>query len=91
MSALGKLQSVPEFKDPALDFLKTFKYDLGNNDLVKFGADEYVPVLLSIGLPLTKNYRSFDAGQQVFERYNKLISKDNLPFVRADSSERVRE
>lgn len=43
VAALAKLQSVQEFKDPALDFLKNFTYDLGTNDLVPFGAAQYVP------------------------------------------------
>ncbi|KIP06154.1 hypothetical protein PHLGIDRAFT_107300 [Phlebiopsis gigantea 11061_1 CR5-6] len=37
-AALAKIQSAKEFKDPALSFLKSFTYDLGNNDLVPFGA-----------------------------------------------------
>ncbi|GJE87420.1 phytase [Phanerochaete sordida] len=73
VAALAKLQAVPSYEDPALQFLKTFKYDLGTNDLVPYGAEQ-----------------SFDAGQLAFTRYSKLISEDNVPFVRADSSERVR-
>lgn len=33
--------------------------------------------------------RSFDAGQEVFARYSKLVSSDNLPFIRSDGSDRV--
>lgn len=73
VAALAKIQSVPQFDDPALQFLKTFKYTLGTNDLVPYGAEQ-----------------SFDAGQLAFTRYSKLIKEDNLPFVRTDSSERVR-
>ncbi|KAH8092499.1 phytase [Cristinia sonorae] len=71
-SALDKLLAVREFTDPGLDFLKTFQYDLGANDLVPFGAAQ-----------------SFDSGAEVYERYAHLVSKKNLPFVRASSSERV--
>ena len=34
-------------------------------------------------------YRSYDAGQLAFVRYKALITKDKLPFVRSDNSERV--
>ncbi|TCD68638.1 hypothetical protein EIP91_010293 [Steccherinum ochraceum] len=70
--ALAKLLAVRQFKDPRLDFLRTFTYDLGTNDLVPFGAAQ-----------------SFDAGVEAFGRYTHLISKDNIPFVRASGSERV--
>jgi len=70
--ALSKIQSVKEYTDSRLDFLKTFTYDLGSNDLVPFGAAQ-----------------SFDSGQEAFERYKHIISAQQLPFVRASSSERV--
>ncbi|CAL1699910.1 unnamed protein product [Somion occarium] len=70
--ALEKLQSVEEFTDPRLNFLKTFTYALGEDDLIAFGVAQ-----------------SFDAGREAFERYSQLVSLDNLPFVRASSSERV--
>ncbi|EKM60000.1 uncharacterized protein PHACADRAFT_87656 [Phanerochaete carnosa HHB-10118-sp] len=72
VAALAKIQSVQSFEDPSLQFLETFIYDLGVNNLVPFGAEQ-----------------SFDAGQLAFSRYSKLVSQDNLPFIRADSSERV--
>ncbi|EIN11007.1 acid phosphatase [Punctularia strigosozonata HHB-11173 SS5] len=37
-SAISKLQSVSDFKDPRLNFLRDYVYDLGTNDLVPFGA-----------------------------------------------------
>ncbi|KAH8087171.1 phytase [Cristinia sonorae] len=37
-SALDKLLAVREFTDHRLDFLRTFQYDLGTDDLVPFGA-----------------------------------------------------
>jgi hypothetical protein len=88
VSALNKIQSVQTFQNPALNFLKDFKYDLGTNDLVQYGAEQYVPIpVLDRACPET--FRSFDAGQLAFVRYSKLVSGDKLPFVRSDSSERV--
>ncbi|THG92822.1 hypothetical protein EW026_g8217 [Hermanssonia centrifuga] len=40
IAAVGKLQTVKAYNDPDFDFLKTFTYDLGTNDLVEFGADQ---------------------------------------------------
>ena len=37
-AAIAKLQSAQTYNDPKLDFLKTFVYDLGSNDLIRFGA-----------------------------------------------------
>ncbi|KAI0751193.1 phytase [Daedaleopsis nitida] len=37
-TALDKLDSVEEYTDPLLDFLKDYTYDLGEDDLVPFGA-----------------------------------------------------
>ncbi|KAI0076913.1 phytase [Panus rudis PR-1116 ss-1] len=71
-AAMAKLESVKHLTDPRLDFLRSFKYDLGADDLVPFGAAQ-----------------SFDAGQEAFKRYVHLVGDDNLPFVRASSSERV--
>ena len=39
-TALRKIQAVPEYHDPRLDFLTDFVYDLGTNDLVPFGAGQ---------------------------------------------------
>lgn len=71
-AALAKIQNVKAFTNPRLNFLKTFTYDLGADDLVPFGAAQ-----------------SFDAGQEAFQRYSHLVSANQLPFVRASSSERV--
>ena len=37
----------------------------------------------------TADDRSFDAGQEAFQRYSFLVNERNLPFVRAASSNRV--
>ncbi|KAL0960773.1 hypothetical protein HGRIS_005794 [Hohenbuehelia grisea] len=71
-SALSKLSSVQNFTDPRLDFLRTYQYTLGINDLVPFGA-----------------LQSSQSGQEAFKRYSSIVKKDNVPFVRAASSERV--
>lgn len=35
------MQAVPAWKDPEFDFIKSFVYDLGKDDLIAFGAREY--------------------------------------------------
>lgn len=82
------MQGVQNFTDAKFNFIKSFKYDLGNSDLVPFGAAQYVTRYFT-GCHLTSVYRSFDAGQEAFARYSKLVSKNNLPFIRADGSDRV--
>jgi len=42
LAALEKLQAATDYDDPKLDFMKNYDYDLGMNDLVKYGADQYV-------------------------------------------------
>ena len=42
VEALEKLRAVAAYNDPKLDFVKAHVYDLGINDLVKYGADQYV-------------------------------------------------
>jgi hypothetical protein len=42
--AVSKLQSVTNFTDPQIAFIKTYKYELGEDDLVIFGAQECVLV-----------------------------------------------
>ena len=42
VEALEKLRAVAAYNDPKLDFVKAYVYDLGINDLVKYGADQYV-------------------------------------------------
>ena len=88
--ALDKIQAVPEYKDSRLDFIKTYEYNLGSEDLVQFGADQCVvfshtPVVHMIDI----HCRSFDSGQVAYVRYAKLFSQGNLPFVRSDISGRV--
>lgn len=38
--AVGKLQDAKHFKEDYLDFLKDFKWDLGTEDLLPFGAKQ---------------------------------------------------
>ncbi|KAI0684185.1 phytase [Cytidiella melzeri] len=40
LTALNKIQSVTAFTSSRLDFLKTYKYNLGTDDLVQYGANE---------------------------------------------------
>ena len=42
--AVDKLKAAGPFEDSAFDFLQNFEYTLGTNDLVDYGASEYVPV-----------------------------------------------
>lgn len=39
-SAVKKLKQVKKYKEDYLDFLKHFKYDLGVDDLLPFGAKQ---------------------------------------------------
>ena len=39
-AALAKLQAATSYNDTKLDFLKSYTYDLGKDDLVKYGADQ---------------------------------------------------
>ncbi|TFK24698.1 phytase [Coprinopsis marcescibilis] len=70
--ALEKLQSANAYLDPRLSFLKDYRYQLGLDDLVPFGA-----------------FQSAESGAKMYERYRKLVSKGNVPFVRASGSVRV--
>ena len=42
VGALGKLQAATTYHDPKPDFLKKYAYDFGLDDLVKYGAHQYV-------------------------------------------------
>ena len=42
---MAKFASVPNFTDPRLNFVKTYTYDLGEDDLVSFGAAQYASFL----------------------------------------------
>ena len=39
-AALAKLQAAASFSDTKLDFMKSYTYRLGKDDLVKYGADQ---------------------------------------------------
>jgi len=39
-AALAKLQAASSYNDTKLDFLKSYTYGLGKDDLVKYGADQ---------------------------------------------------
>ncbi|KAF5321068.1 hypothetical protein D9619_000136 [Psilocybe cf. subviscida] len=70
-AVVAKLASAASF-DPELAFLAKYKYTLGKDDLIPFGA-----------------FQSEESGKDAFARYKHLISKKNIPFVRASSSQRV--
>jgi hypothetical protein len=40
--ALRKLQAAKTYNDHRLRFLKKYTYELGVDDLVRYGADQYV-------------------------------------------------
>lgn len=39
-SAVSKLLAATNYTDPRMEFLRTYKYELGADDLVPFGAQE---------------------------------------------------
>ena len=39
-AALAKLQAAQSFNDTKLDFIKSYTYGLGEDELVKYGADQ---------------------------------------------------
>jgi len=90
-----KLKRAKKFKDPKLAFVKEYEYTLGVDDLVPFGAAQYVLFLLLflIILMFVIFYlavsRSYDAGQEHFMRYAGLVNEEMLPFIRASESQRV--
>lgn len=86
---LAKIKNVTKFTDSRLNFISSFVYDLGTNDLVKFGATQWVTFTHNDRVDLTAFDRSFDAGEEAFQRYSSLVSASNIPFVRSDSSARV--
>ncbi len=88
---MAKLKAADNYTDPLLAFVTNYTYSLGQDDLVELGATQYVPCVPplhsgSITVPLT---RSSEAGQETFTRYSSLLSAENIPFVRASSSDRV--
>ncbi|KAJ2930693.1 hypothetical protein H1R20_g6400, partial [Candolleomyces eurysporus] len=73
LSAVKKLQSVPQ---TTLDQQLLFLKDYQYT----LGVADLVPF---------GAYQSAESGAAVFERYRKLVSKGNIPFVRASGSTRV--
>ncbi|KAF9645613.1 phosphoglycerate mutase-like protein [Thelephora ganbajun] len=73
IKALKKLQAAASYDDPKLHFLKNYTYDLGVNDLLKYGADQSY----ALGEETFKRYRTLVSGS------------GNVPFVRASGSKRV--
>ena len=88
-AAINKLRAAKHYKDHRLAFLKDFKYDLGTSDLIPFGAAQYVYQLDTLLPILRLRRRSYNAGQVSYRRYAYLVGEDEVPFVRAASSERV--
>lgn len=41
MKAVKKYQQAKEYKVPELQFLKNYSYDLGSEDLVQYGGEEW--------------------------------------------------
>lgn len=39
-AALAKLQAARSFNDTKLDFIESYAYDLGEDELVKYGVDQ---------------------------------------------------
>ncbi|KAF8187185.1 phytase [Pholiota molesta] len=73
LAAVTKLQSATNYSNPKLDFLRNYAYTLGKNG-------DLVPF---------GAFQSEEAGKTAYTRYSWLIFEENLPFVRASSSERV--
>ncbi|PFH48993.1 hypothetical protein AMATHDRAFT_148650 [Amanita thiersii Skay4041] len=70
--AVHKLLSASEYREHTMFFLNNYKYELGTDQLIKFGADH-----------------ARHTGAEMFYRYNSLINKHHLPFVRASGKQRV--
>ena len=88
-TGLAKIQNVTKFTDSRLNFIKSFVYDLGTNNLVLFGAKQWVRSTHCDHVNLIYGLRCFDLGAESFQRYSSLFSASNIPFVRSDSSDRV--
>jgi hypothetical protein len=73
-SAVAKLKAIPTYTDSRFDFIHSYTYDLGADNLLPFGA-----------------VQSYDSGAEVYERYPDLVTRNNMPFVRASSGQRVVE
>ena len=80
------------FADGKLHFLEGYQYDLEEEELLPFGASQYVShstLIHAVPASASHVYRSFEAGGTAFKRYSFLISEKNLPFVRASGKRRV--
>ena len=73
--------------------MKDYVYDLGMDDLVQYGADQYVTgldVSLFPNAHLGLSVRSYALGEETFKRYRSLVVEGGgLPFVRTAGSKRV--
>ncbi|KAF8998836.1 phytase [Cyathus striatus] len=76
LSAVGKLQSAGEFTDPRLDFLRNFTYDLGQDNLVRFGA-------------LQAQQSGTRHAARYAHLSSPSLNTTNIPFIRASGSQRV--
>jgi hypothetical protein len=54
-------------------------------------AAVHVLHVIQLGAEANRCIRSFEAGEVAFKRYETLVGKDTLPFVRAAESDRVIE
>jgi len=94
VGALGKLQAATTYHNPKPDFLKKYAYDLGLDDLVKYGAHQYVIGSRRLALCL-QTFTLFPRlgltlGKETFRRYRSLVTESgDVPFFRASGSKRV--
>ena len=98
---MKKLQQATSFDAPDLEFVKDYKYTLGVEDLVLYGAQQCVSFPLLSWLWLIRSdsisvfrshapvlvSRSFDSGEEDFVRYPALLNETT--FVRASGSGRI--
>ncbi|KAF8575066.1 phosphoglycerate mutase-like protein [Ramaria rubella] len=61
VSAVSKFQNATAFNEPFLEFLTTYKYDLGHDDLIGFGAAQ----AFDSGQEAFKRYRSLVSRDEV--------------------------
>ncbi|KAF9522116.1 histidine phosphatase superfamily [Crepidotus variabilis] len=81
-AAVAKLQSVSEYKDKRLDFLKNYTYTLGVEDLVPFGA-------LEAQLAGQITYDRYSHLGLLSLSLSQAPSPNNLPFIRSSGDQRV--
>ena len=80
------------FADGKFHFFEEYQYDLEEEELLPFGALQYVfhgTLIRAAPASVSHVYRSFEAGGTAFKRYGFLISEKDLPFVRASGKSRV--